>query len=182
MQYPAADATHEQGLLADGIQLQPLPTYPPHMRPSTPARGHLQFNRFIQHTLPAHAAQISGQMQQPTATAGHPNTGKIAPNSVQVFEHTLAGSGQVAAVNALASAPAKLGFGGILSGVVKEAAETATKRPPVFRYEDFKIVSCALPATVPVVGCETFPARSHFAAATLLSLPASTHFVSCRPM
>ncbi|KAL0048973.1 hypothetical protein WJX82_003569 [Trebouxia sp. C0006] len=30
------------------------------------------------------------------------------------------------------------GFGGILNGVVKEAAETATKRPPVFRYEDFK--------------------------------------------
>ena len=32
------------------------------------------------------------------------------------------------------------GFGGILNGVVKEAAETATKRPPVFRYEDFKPV------------------------------------------
>ena len=43
-----------------------------------------------------------------------------------------------------AAATPRKAFGGILSSVVKEAAETATKRPPVFRYEDFKTVSCSL--------------------------------------
>ena len=150
VQYAAAVRTHEQGLLANGVQLQPLPTTPPHTGPSTPAGSHLHFNRVMQHPLHAQAAQKSGQVQQPNVTVGHPNTGEVAPDSVQVYEHMQADSGKMAAVNALMSVPAKMGFGGILSGVVKEAAETATKRPPVFRYEDFKIVSCPPPAQVPV--------------------------------
>ena len=51
-----------------------------------------------------------------------------------------AGGGNLDPNVASPSAAVRRGFGGILSGVVKEAAETATKRPPVFRYEDFKTV------------------------------------------
>ena len=53
----------------------------------------------------------------------------------------ISGCGQGARLTVGNPPPAvRRGFGGILNGVVKEAAETATKRPPVFRYEDFKPV------------------------------------------
>ena len=146
MQCTPAVETTRQVLLADGMQLQS------HIEPSsmqdpaaTADAAGLQLNGVMQPTLHARAAQIPEQVLQPTVTAGHLNTGKTAPHSAEVTEHMQTGSGEVAVVSAVASAPVKTRFGGILSGVVREAAETATKRPPVFRYEDFKMVSCPHP-------------------------------------
>ena len=150
MHHHAAVGTHRQALLADNVELQS------HIEPGSLGESHLQPNGVMQHTLHALAARVPGQVQQCTITAGHPNTGEV--NSVEGFEHMPEGSCEVAGVNVLASAPAKKRFGGILSGVVKEAAETATKRPPVFRYEDFKTVSC--PSAC--LGCQRFSAVSHY--------------------
>lgn len=150
MQYAAADGAYRQELFTSHVHGQPLLPYSspeggpylPQPGPSTPAG----FTGVIQHPLPAHGPQTP--VQQPTAelyTAGLTNTGEVAPSSAEGLTHGPAGSGDLEAGRVPVSTPAKMGFGGILSGVVKEAAETATKRPPVFRYEDFKTVSCPLP-------------------------------------
>lgn len=169
MQHNAAVGTYRQALLADNVQLQS------HVEPGSRGELHLQPNGVMQHTLHALAARVPGQVQQCTITAGHPNTSEV--HSVEVFEPMPAGSGEVAGVNALPSAPAKKRFGGILSGVVKEAAETATKRPPVFRYEDFKTVSC--PSAC--LRHQSSPAVSQFCQCHCAAFASLHPFVSCRP-
>lgn len=153
MQYAAADGAYGQELFTGSVRCQPLlphspegGLYPPQPGPSTPA----VFTGVMQHPLPAHGPQTP--VQQPTAelyTAGLTNTGEVVPSGAEGPALILAGSGDLEAGHAAASMPAKMGFGGILSGVVKEAAETATKRPPVFRYEDFKTVRCPFPFPCP---------------------------------
>ncbi len=75
----------------------------------------------------------SSGLSSPSRTLAHPGKQATAQS----------GNGGQGGKTVMASSPVPVrrGFGGILSGVVKEAAETATKRPPVFRYEDFKTVS-----------------------------------------
>ena len=147
MQYSAAVEPHGHGLWASSVQLQPSPAYPTHPGPVTPSASQMQFTGPVQHPLHTRAAQMlaPGQMQQPAACAGQTNTQGSVLYSAEEGVHMPAGSGELGAEKA-ASMPPKMGFGGILSGVVEEAAETATKRPPVFRYEDFKTVSCPFPA------------------------------------
>lgn len=156
MQGPHA---HAHKLAVDGVQMQPLPAYPPPAGPSTPARSHLHPTRAMQPPQEAHAAQTLlppaiaqdwpntidyGQTE--LVTAGLTDAGQTTLSSAATDMH-IPHRGSTDSSNrvlegASASMPPKKGFGGILSGVVKEAAETATKRPPVFRYEDFKTVSC----------------------------------------
>lgn len=69
---------------------------------------------------------VSCNLASTTAAPGRLATTEVNQSGTHLRR---AGSGPAPAV--------QRGFGGILSGVVKEAAETATKRPPVFRYEDF---------------------------------------------
>ena len=88
-----------------------------------------------------------GQTQSTTAKQNQSGLGaleQVGPESAEAHMRMPGMGATVRSAPVLggtpASMPARKAFGGILSGVVKEAAETATKRPPVFRYEDFKTV------------------------------------------
>lgn len=133
---------HGHELLAEGILVQPLPSYPPRVGPSTPPQSHLHPTR----DRPQHQEAYAAQLQPPTAAQVWP---AVNYSQAELLTAELIGNSKTRISNAAgdmhmpavaASAPIRKGFGGILSGVVKEAAETATKRPPVFRYEDFKTV------------------------------------------
>ena len=144
----AAMGTHGQGHSADSVEaysvgVQPLGTCPPYAGPSTPAESHLYFTEGIQQPSEAHTAQGVAQLQLPAAIAGLTSTGETVHSAAEhVPAAARTGGSNLVSAGIAASTPARKGFGGILSSVVKEAAETATKRPPVFRYEDFKTVSC----------------------------------------
>ena len=85
--------------------------------------------------------------QSSAAAVGRPSsrgaTSAAAALGRQATAQADSGSQNGKAVASNPPVAVRRGFGGILSGVVKEAAETATKRPPVFRYEDFKTVTCS---------------------------------------
>lgn len=160
---------HGHELLADGVLVQPLPSYLPHAGPGTPPQSHVHPTRGLQG---AHAAQLqpptataqdwpntSNYGQAESITAGLTGTRKTTVSNAAGDMHMPAMATTVSTNGALGCTPAimppRKGFGGILSGVVKEAAKTATKRPPVFRYEDFKTVRCLLcPSTYQCDQCD----------------------------
>ena len=95
-----------------------------------------------------HAPFVPVRAHQSSAAAvGRPSsrgaTSAAAALGRQATAQADSGSQNGKAVASNPPVAVRRGFGGILSGVVKEAAETATKRPPVFRYEDFKTVTCS---------------------------------------
>ena len=94
---------------------------------------------------------IKSDSQRPLLTApdrAHQSVSTAVVRPLSIGSHSLASPatvpGRLATAQVSGGQGGRLavrqGFGGILNGVVKEAAETATKRPPVFRYEDFKPV------------------------------------------
>ncbi|DBA92240.1 TPA: hypothetical protein ACH3X1_015947 [Trebouxia sp. C0004] len=131
-----------QGVQSGGMQLTPpeavgaralagldphLPVKPEPQRPfpTAPNRAHQCVSIAVVRPL----SSGSHSLASPAAATGRLATAQVG------------NCGQGARLKVSNPAPAvRQGFGGILNGVVKEAAETATKRPPVFRYEDFKPV------------------------------------------
>ena len=130
---------------AEGLQAQPAPTN--RAGGLSPARTHLHPQGGLLHPMQAHSVPAGGPQLPSAAVAGLASSGSNPPSSIQAGPCNAAtpqagGGKRMGGGLPGGTAPARRGFGGILSGVVKEAAETATKRPSVFRYEDFKSVSC----------------------------------------
>ena len=139
---PAGSDQVLQGDQSGGMQLTPpeavgaraLAGLDPHLPlkseyqrslPIAPSRTHQSVSTAVVRPL----SSGSYSLASPAAAPGRVATAQIS------------GGGQGARLTVSNPPPAvRRGFGGILNGVVKEAAETATKRPPVFRYEDFKPV------------------------------------------
>jgi len=83
---------------------------------------------------------VSIAVVRPLSSGSHSHSHSPAALPGRLVTAQISG-GQAVRLSVSNTPPAvRRGFGGILNGVVKEAAETATKRPPVFRYEDFKPV------------------------------------------
>ncbi len=140
--FPAGSNQVLQGVQSGGMQLTPpeavgaralaglephLPVQSDSQRPllTAPNRTHQSVSIAVVRPL----SSGSHSLASPAAAPGRLATAQVS------------GCGQGARLTVSNPPPAvRRGFGGILNGVVKEAAETATKRPPVFRYEDFKPV------------------------------------------
>ena len=139
--FPAGSHQVLQGVQSGGMQLTapeavgaralagldphlPAQSDPQRPYPTTPNRAHQSVSIAVVRPL----SSGSHSLASPAAVPGRLATAQI--------------SGSQGARLTVSSPPpaVRRGFGGILNGVVKEAAETATKRPPVFRYEDFKPV------------------------------------------
>ncbi|KAL0031302.1 hypothetical protein WJX79_001849, partial [Trebouxia sp. C0005] len=138
--FPAGSNQVVQGVQSGGMQLTPPETVG--ARALAGLDSHVPSKPECQRTLPtapsrAHQS-VSIAVVRPLSSGSHSLAGPAAaPGRLATAQ---AGScGQGARLTVSNPPPAvRRGFGGILNGVVKEAAETATKRPPVFRYEDFK--------------------------------------------
>ena len=145
MQQNGAVAISTREPWAEGIQAHPALTQSPQAGNVSPARPHLHPPGGQQHPLRPHAVHAAAPQLPAVAVAGLASSDSNPPSSVHAGPSAAtaqAGGGRLVGGGLPGGAAARRGFGGILSGVVKEAAETATKRPPVFRYEDFKSVSC----------------------------------------
>ena len=123
MQLTAPEAVGARALAGLDPHL-PAQSDPQRPYPTTPNRAHQSVSTAVVRPL----SSGSHSLASPAAVPGRLATAQIS-------------GGQGARLSVSNPPPAvRRGFGGILNGVVKEAAETATKRPPVFRYEDFKPV------------------------------------------
>ena len=147
---PAVQHHHAQSPIMQEPLLQGM-CYPhpaqPYWSQGSQGPPHPHPQEAIQHVLNPGPGFAGAQEMPLAAVAGHFGSASNPPGDIDAAMHTAANA-QVdsrlpAGQPATAAAPVRKAFGGILNGVVKEAAETSTKRPPVFRYEDFKTVrSC----------------------------------------